>query len=66
MKTRTLIYGLAEDRWRILDAAKDMLCVSQVHQIQMAPANVECIIVEEIDGVTSVRFTNQQRMHRTR
>jgi hypothetical protein len=61
MKTRTIIYGFSEDRWRILDAARDMLCLSQVRQIETAPANVECIIVEEIDGVTSVRFTNQQR-----
>jgi hypothetical protein len=49
-----------------LDAVKDMLCVSQVHQIETAPANVECVIVEEIDGVTSVRFTNQRTMQAAR
>jgi hypothetical protein len=61
MKTRTVIYGFAEDRWRILEAARDMLCLSQIRQIESAPANVECIIVEEIDGVANVRFTNRQR-----
>jgi len=57
---RITVFGLWQDRYRIVEDCSDWLCQADIRRIEDAPKTVDCIVVEHICGQVEIRFTTRK------